>query len=89
MSRQNVRRFSLSLSLLWRASFTRQIRRSRRINRAQAADAQLPVAVVAPALDPTPADNRARVVVSQGDGDGGDACDERQRLEVEKAMNKV
>ncbi len=61
----------------WRGSVTRHIRRTRRIR--PAADAQLPVAVGAPALDPAPAHNRARVVRSQGDGDGrgGDACEEK------------
>ena len=54
------------------ASVTRHIRRTRRIRRA--ADAQLPIAVVAPALDPTPVHNRARVLISQGDGDGGNTC---------------
>jgi hypothetical protein len=53
---------------------TRHIRRTRRIRRA--ADAQLPEEVRAPALDPAPANNRARVEISQGDGDGGDACEE-------------
>jgi hypothetical protein len=40
------------------------------------ADAQLPVAVLAPALDPAPAYNRARVFKSKGDGDGGKAWQE-------------
>jgi hypothetical protein len=65
--------------VIGRASVTRHIRRTRRIR--PAADAQLPVAVVAPALDPAPAHNRARVFLSQGDGDSGDACEERERLE--------
>jgi hypothetical protein len=57
-----------------RARFvTRHIRRTRYFQVRRAADAQLPVPVGAPALDPTPAHNRARVEVSQGDGDGADA----------------
>ncbi len=56
-------------------SVTRHIRRTRRIRRA--AVAQLPEGVPAPALDTTPAHNRARVSISQGDGDGGDACVEK------------
>ncbi len=59
-----------------RASVTRHIRRTRRIRRA--ADAQLPVAVAAPALDPAPASNRARVRASQGDGDGVDTWREKE-----------
>ena len=39
-----------------------------------AADAQLPVVVRAPALDPAARHDRARVVPPQGDGGGGDAC---------------
>ena len=39
-----------------------------------APDAQLPVAVVAPALDSAIRHQRARVAVPQGDGGGGDAC---------------
>ena len=38
-----------------------------------APDAQLPVAVVAPALDPASHLDRARVKSTQGDGGGGDA----------------
>ncbi len=38
-----------------------------------AADAQLPVVVVAPALDPAPRREDARVVPTQADGEGGDA----------------
>ncbi len=51
-------------------SVTRHIRRTGRIR--SAIDAQLPEEVRAPALDPAPAHNRARVERSQGDGDGGD-----------------
>ncbi len=54
-----------------RASVTRHISRTRRIR--PAADAQLPVAVAAPALDPASAHNCARVETSQGDGNGGEA----------------
>jgi hypothetical protein len=43
----------------------------------RAPDAQLAVAVVAPALDPATLLDRARVVVPQGDSDGGDACRNR------------
>jgi hypothetical protein len=57
--------------VLGRASVTRHIRRTGCIRRV--ADAQLPVFVFAPALDPAPAHNRAGVRVSQGDGDGGNA----------------
>jgi hypothetical protein len=57
----------------WGRAVTRHIRRTRHGRIRRAADAQLPVAVVAPALDPTPPHNRARVVFSQGDGDGGKA----------------
>jgi hypothetical protein len=53
------------------ASVTRHIHWPSRIRRA--ADPQLPAFVFAPALDPASAHNRASVVVSQGDGDGGDA----------------
>jgi hypothetical protein len=38
-----------------------------------AADAQLPVVVQAPALDPATGNYRARVIVAGADGDGGDA----------------
>ena len=38
-----------------------------------AADAQLPVAVVAPALDPATGRNNARMRPTRGDGDGGHA----------------
>ncbi len=69
-----------------RASVTRHIRRTRRFS--PAADSQLPVVVGAPALDPAPAHNRARVVESQCDGDGGDACNDRQRG-IEQAMKKI
>jgi hypothetical protein len=59
------------------ASVTRHIRRTRRIR--PAADAQLPVVVPAPALDPAPAHNRACMVRSQGDGGGcGDACEQSE-----------
>jgi hypothetical protein len=37
-----------------------------------APDAQLAVAVGAPALDPAPGSDRARVVLPRRDGDGGD-----------------
>jgi hypothetical protein len=39
-----------------------------------APDAQLAFAVGAPALDPAPGSDRARVVQPSGDGDGRDAC---------------
>jgi hypothetical protein len=39
-----------------------------------APDAQLAVAVGAPALDPAPGSDRARVAQPSGDGDGRDAC---------------
>ncbi len=60
-----------------RTSVTRHVHQARRIR--PAADAQLPVEVGAPALDPAPAHNRARVVRSQGDGDGGDVCAKNMR----------
>jgi hypothetical protein len=65
-------------------SVTRHIRRTRRIRRA--ADAQLPVAIHAPALDRAPANNRARVSPSQGDGDGGKACQEKNVEEINSRM---
>ncbi len=68
-----------------RASVTRHIRRTRRIR--PAADAQLPVPVVAPALDPAPALDRARVEPSQGDGNGGDSCEEENVGENESLLN--
>ncbi len=37
-------------------------------------DAQLAVVVFAPALDPVPRHDRARVTATQGDGNGGSAC---------------
>ena len=37
-------------------------------------DAQLAVFVFAPALDPVPRHDRARVRATQGDGSGGSAC---------------
>ncbi len=68
-----------------RGSVTRHIHRTPRTYRA--ADAQLPVPVVAPALDPAPAHNRARVVPSQGDGNGGDACEENNNVvEIESVV---
>ena len=50
---------------------TGHIRRAVLIRRAP--DAQLAVAVPAPALDPAARHYRARVDTPQGDGDGGDA----------------
>ncbi len=69
--------FHARAHLQGRASVTRHIRRTRRIR--PAADAQLPVVVGAPALDPAPALNRARVVITQGDGDGEETCREKSR----------
>jgi hypothetical protein len=57
-----------------RASVTRHIHWARRIHRV--VDAQLPVPVGAPALDPAPAHNRARVSMSQRDVKGRDAWKE-------------
>jgi hypothetical protein len=65
------------LSLSGRGSVTRHIRRTRRFN--LAADAQLAVDVAAPALDPAPAHSRARVQETQGDGDGGDTWQGKER----------
>ena len=50
---------------------TGHIRRAALIRRVP--DAQLAVAVVAPALDSTSRHDHARVAIIQGDGDGGDA----------------
>ncbi len=44
-----------------------------------AADAQLPVVVVTPALDQAPAQYRARVGLSKSDGDGGNACSMKEK----------
>jgi hypothetical protein len=73
--------FYASAHVRGRASVTRHIRRIRRIR--PAADAQLPVAVGTPALDPAPAHNCANVVTSQVDGDGEETCREKEVAEVE------
>jgi hypothetical protein len=56
----------------WRLSSTLHVYRTPRVQ--VAADAKLPVIVLAPALDPAPRRiDEARVAPTQGDGDGGDA----------------
>jgi hypothetical protein len=57
---------------------TRHFCRTRRDRILRPADAQLSVKVAAPALDPAPAHNRARVVPTQGDGDGRDGCRDKK-----------
>ncbi len=52
-------------------SITRHIQRPHRVRRA--ADAQLPFGIPAPALDPAPARDDARVESTKSDGDSGDA----------------
>jgi hypothetical protein len=63
--------------------FTRHIQRlHQRVCRA--ADAQLPIAVVAPALDPAPARDDAHVGHPMGDGDGREAWRGKRGEEEER-----